>query len=162
MTVRVRGASGPAVDIVVASPRWKRVPAAHRLIEDAITAAAPRSAGKTEVTIVLTDDAAVRKLNRRWRRRDRPTNVLSFPAPIVHKRMPRFLGDIVIAYQTVAAEAKARRIPLNHHLVHLAVHGFLHLLGYDHESDDEAERMERRERKILVSLAIPDPYAPSG
>ena len=161
MTKRVRETSGPAVDIVVASPHWKRVPAAQRLIEDAIIAAAPRAARKTEVTIVLTDDGAIRKLNRRWRKLDRATNVLSFPAPIVLRGAPRFLGDIVIAYQTVAAEAKARRMPFDHHLVHLAVHGFLHLLGYDHESDDEAERMERRESRILVSLAIPDPYAVS-
>jgi probable rRNA maturation factor len=159
MIARVRRANGPAVEIVVMSSRWKKVAAAQRLIQQAIAAAAPASARKNEVTVVLTDDAAIRKLNRKWRRRDKATNVLSFPAPLSRQPTPRFLGDIVIAYSTVAAEAKAQRKPFDHHLVHLAVHGFLHLLGYDHESDHAAERMERRERKILVRLAIPNPYA---
>ncbi len=72
---------------------------------------------------------------------------------------PRLLGDVVIAYETTAREAQARGLPLDHHLAHLAVHGFLHLLGYDHESDKEAESMERLERDILARLDVPDPYA---
>jgi len=159
MTAQAR--RGPVVDIVLTSSRWRKVPAVQRLIRKAIAAAAPASARRSVVTVVLTDNALIKKLNRKWRRRDKATNVLSFPAPIVRRPTPRFLGDIVIAYGTVAAEAKAQHKPLNHHLVHLAVHGFLHLLGYDHESDQDAERMERRERKVLVRLAIPDPYGVS-
>ena len=106
---------------------------------------------------------------------DSPTNVLSFPArnlspSLLRGRVaeggkrrqvaPRHLGDIVIAYETTAREAADEGKPFEHHLAHLAVHGFLHLLGYDHESDREAEKMERLEAAILARLAVPDPYAP--
>ena len=102
-------------------------------------------------------------LNREWRGKNTPTNVLSFPAPRPGKNRsaPPYIGDIVIAYQTVAREAVAEGKPFNHHLAHLAVHGFLHLLGYDHENDRDAQTMERLERKILKRLAVPDPYAPT-
>jgi probable rRNA maturation factor len=107
----------------------------------------------------LTDDAAIRALNNRWRGLDKPTNVLSFPAPAaLQGDSPVHLGDIAIAYETVAREAESEGKPLAHHLSHLAVHGFLHLLGYDHESEPEAEAMEQQERAILARLRIPDPY----
>ena len=106
---------------------------------------------------MLTDDAAIRRLNAAWRGLDEPTNVLSFPARR-HPRGGRVLGDIVIAYETTAREALAESKPFRHHLSHLAVHGFLHLLGYDHATDDEAEAMERLERAILARLDVPDPY----
>jgi len=113
--------------------------------------------------VILTSDRAIRTLNRRWRGRDKSTNVLSFPAPSARKKpwrgAPRHLGDIVLAYETVAREARAEGKPLDHHLAHLALHGFLHLLGYDHESHGQAEAMERRERRILARLGVPDPYA---
>ena len=113
---------------------------------------------------MLTDDSAIRALNRDWRGHDKPTNVLSFPAKQPRSRrtgaaVPASLGDIVIAYETTAREASAEGKPLKHHLAHLAVHGFLHLLGYDHENDRDAKQMEPLETEILAGLGMPDPYA---
>jgi probable rRNA maturation factor len=133
-------------------------------------AAAALSTRPAELVIVLTDDAAMRRLNRDWRGIDAATNVLSFatrhPAnrhqleganhPGNHLR--DHLGDLVLAYETVKREARRDGKSFDHHLAHLAVHGFLHLLGYDHESDAQARRMESAERAILRDLAVPDPY----
>lgn len=124
-----------------------------------------------EVAVVLSSDADVRSLNAQFRGKDAPTNVLSFPSEdasnfeaITGEAMP--LGDIVIAYETVMREARDEGKPLLNHLSHLTVHGLLHLAGFDHETDAEAEHMEALEREILASLDIPDPYAtvpaPSG
>ena len=120
--------------------------------------------GDAELAVMLTDDAGIRTLNANWRGIDKPTNVLSFPAlqptgPGGPNDAPRMLGDIAIAYQTTRKEADEEHKPFDHHLSHLAVHGFLHLIGYDHEKDDEAEAMETLERQILAQLGIPDPYA---
>lgn len=114
-----------------------------------------------ELSVVFTDDRGIRQLNARWRGKDKPTNVLSFPAFPVERGapLPPMLGDIVIAYETVEREARDEGKPFDAHLLHLVVHGFLHLLGYDHEGEAEAEEMERLERRILAALAIPDPYA---
>ena len=117
---------------------------------------------------MLGNDSAIKALNRDWRGKNAATNVLSFPAaPASHAakggksaRPTPYIGDIVIAYQTTAREAAAEGKPFSHHLAHLAIHGFLHLLGYDHENDRDAEKMERLERRILGRLAVPDPYAP--
>ena len=158
-TSRRRNAGGPAIDVVIASARWRKTPRAARLVRRAIAAAAPARARKAELSVVLTDDRAIRALNRRWRGKNKPTNVLSFPTPAQRQGGPRHLGDVVIAYETVAGEARAARKRFDHHLAHLAVHGFLHLLGYDHESHSEADAMERRERRVLAQLGIPDPYA---
>ena len=109
---------------------------------------------------MLSCDAEVRELNANWRKQDKPTNVLSFPAP----KQPgagdddRFLGDIVLAAETVLREAAEQGIPLENHFRHLVLHGFLHLLGYDHETDAEAETMEALETHILATLGVPDPY----
>jgi probable rRNA maturation factor len=154
----------PSIDVVIESARWQEAPRAAAVVRRAIAAAAPARTRSSEVSVILTSDRAVRSLNRRWRGRDRPTNVLSFPAPApVGKKprrgAPRHLGDIVLAYETVAREARAEGKPLDHHIAHLALHGFLHLLGYDHESHGQAEAMERRERRILARLGVPDPYA---
>ncbi|HEX3367018.1 rRNA maturation RNase YbeY [Phenylobacterium sp.] len=108
------------------------------------------------VTLLLTDDATMRDLNRRFRQQDKPTNVLSFPAPT---NPERFLGDIALAYGVCAREAAEQGKPLAHHLQHLVAHGVLHLLGYDHMSDAEASEMEGLERAVLAGLGIPDPYA---
>jgi len=156
-----------AIDITVASTRWRAQPRAKSTVVKAVTAAADALKCKEfELSVVLTGDRAIRVLNRDWRGFDKPTNVLSFPAlpqpaPPSRRRAPapRPLGDIVIAYETVAREAKSERKPFLHHLSHLTVHGFLHLLGYDHQQDDAAEAMERMERRILARLTIPDPYA---
>lgn len=108
--------------------------------------------------IVLASDADVRVLNRDYRGFDKPTNVLSFPTAAVVTGVPRHLGDVVLAAGTVLAEARAERIDPIHHLQHLVVHGLLHLLGYDHESKQQADEMERLEVAILSRLAVADPY----
>ena len=161
--------SAVSVDILVESSLWTAEDA-EVTVRTAISAAAdavralPAAGG--EVTVVLTDDEAIRKLNRDWRNMDKPTNVLSFPAaqlpapaPREEAVVPATLGDLVIAYETTVREATAEGKPVAHHVAHLAVHGFLHLLGYDHESDEEADEMERLEARILARLSIPDPYA---
>ena len=110
---------------------------------------------------MLTSNAAMRLLNRAWRGVDAATNVLSFPNKPAGAEVA-FLGDIVLAYETIASEARNEGKPFAHHLTHLAVHGFLHLLGYDHQRERDAVRMERLERRILHRLAIPDPYLRSA
>jgi probable rRNA maturation factor len=151
----------PCVDIVTESPLWKAIPSARTTLRRAITAAAPKDLRNVEVAIVLTDDQSIRALNRQWRGHDKATNVLSFPARLGERGsgVPMHVGDIVIAYETSAREAAAEGKSFLHHLSHLAVHGFLHLVGYDHESYDEAETMESLERRILARLGVPDPYA---
>lgn len=150
---------GPAVDIVIQSPLWEKLDC-EAMVRRAIAAAATRASEDAELSVLLTDDDAIRALNSRWRQRDEPTNVLSFPAaPLPGNPQPRHLGDIVVAYETTAREAAVENKRIEHHLAHLAVHGFLHLLGYDHESEAEAEAMERLEREILARLDIADPYA---
>lgn len=115
--------------------------------------------GGGELAVMLADDGELRALNRRWRAKDEPTNVLSFPAGAPGGGPPRPLGDIVIAFETAAREARAARLPLSHHVTHLAVHGFLHLVGYDHQSEPDAEAMEGLEIAVLARLGIADPYA---
>ena len=153
-------ATTPSVDIIVDSKLWTTEPDAEEIVRRAIVQAADIvTAGDVELAVMLTDDAAIRALNNQWRGLDKPTNVLSFPAPAaLQGDSPVHLGDIAIAYETVAREAESEGKPLAHHLSHLAVHGFLHLLGYDHESEPEAEAMEQQERAILARLRIPDPY----
>lgn len=115
----------------------------------------------SELSLVFTDDATIKELNNDWRDKDKPTNVLSFPAFTLKpgQKPGPMLGDIVIAHETVVREARDEGKPFDHHLSHLIVHGFLHLLGYDHLNDADAEEMEGLERKALERLAIPDPYA---
>ncbi len=108
--------------------------------------------------MVVDDDARIRELNRLWRGFDKPTNVLSFPSPDTQPGPARTLGDIAISYETAAREAAAEDKSFGDHIAHLSVHGFLHLLGYDHESDDDAEEMEGLERAILARIGISDPY----
>jgi probable rRNA maturation factor len=114
------------------------------------------------VTVLVDDDVRLRGLNKRWRGIDKPTNVLSFGAPDQEGGAAAHLGDIAISYETAAQEARAGQKPLPDHIAHLAAHGFLHLLGYDHESDAEAEAMERLERTILARVGVPDPYVARG
>jgi probable rRNA maturation factor len=156
--MRPRSRAPLSLEIVVESPLWKVKRNAKGILQQAVAAASAACKAKGELCIVLTDDAAIRNLNRTWRGLDEPTNVLSFPAGNTAAG-ERILGDIVIAYETTAREALAESKPFPHHLSHLAVHGFLHLLGYDHGTDDEAEAMERLERAILARLDVPDPYA---
>ena len=127
----------------------------------AFAEATPSLPASYEITIVLTDDSEMRTLNREWRDKDAPTNVLSFPAGEAPGE-PGALGDVVIAYETAAKEATDESLTLPDHISHLVVHGVLHLLGYDHMRDDEAERMEDLERRGLASLGIADPYRDAG
>ena len=144
------------IDVEVEDTAWTvAVPDAETLVRRAAEAALEaRSAGG--VTILLTDDATVQALNRQFRAKDSPTNVLSFPAP---PNPEDHLGDVALAYGVCAREAADQGKPLGHHLQHLTVHGVLHLLGYDHIGDDEAEAMEGLERAVLAGLGVPDPYA---
>jgi probable rRNA maturation factor len=164
--------SGVTVDVLSESPLWEAEPGAEAIVRRAISqaaaatnAAAPAAIPATEVAVLLCDDAMIAALNAQWRGRAEPTNVLSFPAPpaggaSASESSAIHLGDIAIACETVRREAGEQGLTVSAHLTHLAVHGFLHLLGYDHQTDGEAERMEGLEREILASLGISDPYAP--
>jgi probable rRNA maturation factor len=161
MTSAPRAARGKLkIDVLIDSGQWKSAGNIRTLVRRAVgEAASTRSTSGAELAIVLTDDSAIRQLNRLWRGVDAPTNVLSFPAATRQaKDEPAHLGDIILAYQTIAREARAEGKPLAHHVAHLAVHGYLHLIGFDHEHDDDAEAMEQTERQILRRLSIPDPY----
>jgi len=157
----------PMTEVLVVADGWQSEPDAEAVIHRAVAAAAEMAGadvGDAELAIMLTDDAGIRTLNLNWRGIDKPTNVLSFPAlqPTgagAPDDAPRMLGDIAIAFETTRREADDERKPFDHHLSHLAVHGFLHLIGYDHENDDDAEAMESLETGILAQLGIPDPYA---
>lgn len=156
----LRTRAGVAIDVVAASPLWSACADADATIRRAVEAAA-RAAGQSgTVAVMLTDDASIRALNAQWRGIDKPTNVLSFPAgesPAIPG--PVHLGDIAMAYETVAAESAAENKAFADHLAHLAIHGYLHLAGFDHETDAEAARMENLETRVLAGLGIADPYA---
>jgi probable rRNA maturation factor len=144
-------------DVEIEDPAWTAaLPNADALVLAAAdaTLAAEGAVGEG-VTLLLTDDETIRHLNQRFRDQDKPTNVLSFPAP---QNPERFLGDIALAYGVCAREAQEQGKPLAHHLQHLVAHGVLHLLGYDHMNDAQADEMEGLERAVLAGLGIPDPY----
>jgi probable rRNA maturation factor len=151
------------IDLFVEAGAWPDEAELLRLAERAVSAtlAETGTKGASELSLVFSDDAHVQALNAGWRGKDRPTNVLSFPAfpPSRGSQMPPMLGDIVLASETVARESELENKPLAHHITHLVIHGLLHLLGHDHIVDMEAEEMETLERAALARLAIPDPYA---
>jgi probable rRNA maturation factor len=153
MTRATRKPSRTAVSVVLLDPAWTKVlPGVDRLVRK--TARAALGKRKRSLNIALADDRRVRALNARDRGRDKPTNVLSYPSG-----ERGFLGDVVLARQTVWREAKEQDKTPADHVAHLVVHGTLHLLGYDHETGDaDAERMEALERRILARLGIADPY----
>lgn len=168
------------VAVGVESELWDGLPEAERIVVRAAEAAwagADRSllpAGRpAEISVALADDALVHRLNRDYRGKDKPTNVLSFPL-LDHEDgdepgdetgmqeedgAPILLGDVILAHETVAREAAEQGKTFEEHVVHLVVHGVLHLLGYDHETDEDADRMERLEARILEGLGVADPYA---
>ena len=152
------------VSLEVEDDSWQALAGLGQLARTTVEAAL-RGAGADvegcEVALLFTDDASIAEINAEWRGKDKPTNVLSFPAPEdmpVPEGEPRPLGDIVLAYGVVAREAAEQGKTLHDHAAHLIVHGMLHLLGYDHEDDVEAQDMERLETSILKGLGISDPY----
>jgi len=159
------------IDIAMPCRKWsKTVPDVERMCRRfarAALAAPPPSAGQVpseprNLCVALADDEAAHDLNRRFRGIDKPTNVLSFPAhgqDTDRDADPSGLGDVMIAYETTVAEAKAQGIAVADHLAHLVVHGVLHLRGYDHERPGEADAMETLETDILARFGISDPYA---
>ena len=165
-TAEIGAAALPVeIDLMVEAGAWPGEDALEALARRAVAAALAETGATaptgTELSLVFSDDAHIQALNAEWRGKDKPTNVLSFPAFPTEPGapLPPMLGDIVLAAETVAREAALEGKPREHHITHLVIHGFLHLMGYDHETDAEAEEMEGLERRALARLAIPDPYA---
>ncbi len=149
------------VDLAIENPSWTALGDLQSLAERAAEAAL-REAGfvaeeASELSCLFSDDAAMRKLNAEWRGLDKPTNVLSFPATGPGAEL--LLGDIVLAFETVAREAAAENKAIRDHVTHLIIHGVLHLVGHDHEVDDEADAMEALEIRALHRLGLANPYA---
>ncbi|MEA2859280.1 MAG: putative rRNA maturation factor [Methylobacteriaceae bacterium] len=149
------------VDVEVVDPAWLAAGDVDILAQDAIAATlvevGKRVHPDAEISVRLCDDDEIRALNLAWRNKDKATNVLSFPSP-AGDRGP-LLGDIVVAFEYVSEEARDAGRALRDHLAHMLVHGMLHLLGFDHENESEAEKMEAFERRILAKLGIDDPYS---
>ena len=147
----------PAIEIIVEDPKWKKLARGlTKRVEAVVTRTLAQEKAKGGLTLLLSDDAHLKELNSLFRGKNKPTNVLSFPA---EKNAAHYLGDVAIALGVVTREAKAAgKSPLDHTL-HLAVHGTLHLLGHDHMKPREAARMERLEAQILAEFGIADPYA---
>ena len=152
------------VSVDVEDSSWQALPELEALTREAVVAALSEELPQqspVEVALLFTGDAAIAEINSEWRGQNKPTNVLSFPAP---EDMPlpegenRPLGDIVLAFGVISREAREQGKSLRDHTAHLIVHGVLHLLGYDHETDAEAEDMEHREVQILKGMGISDPY----
>lgn len=161
----------PALDVLIEHDAWTQAePAIEAICVAAVgatLAACRRAADDHELSVVLSDDAAVRALNRDYRGQDKATNVLSFAlqdtAPLdALPGYPVALGDVVLAFETTRDEAARQGITLRDHASHLVVHGVLHLLGFDHMEPLQADEMERLERRILADLGIADPYADSA
>jgi probable rRNA maturation factor len=153
-----------SLDISAPCPLWRGLPRARAIARETVAACVAESGFSArdgaEVSLCLMDDAQVRALNARWRGVDKPTNVLSFPAaPAERMSEAPMLGDIALAYETLAREAEESGASLADRYRHLVAHGFLHLIGYDHQTDEEAERMEALEKRILARLEVADPYA---
>lgn len=150
-------------DMAINAEGWQNEETLRRLV-DSVLQATLQELGfdkiDSELSLVFTNDADIREINGKWRHIDKPTNVLSFPAFALQpgQEPGEILGDIVIARESVAREAAEEHKSFDDHLSHLVVHGLLHLMGYDHQNDEEAEQMETLERKILASLGISDPY----
>lgn len=150
------------IDVAVSDPAWKTaLPDVERICVESALAVVGAATRPTELSIVLGSDAEIRVLNRDYRSKDKATNVLSFPSGLSPEISGTdMLGDVILAFETVSAEAVRDSKTLESHLRHLVVHGVLHLLGYDHETDDDAVEMERREIEILAGFGIADPYRP--
>lgn len=151
------------VDCAVEAGKWADAKACQVIAKKAVVAAAKAVESPllddAEVSLLFTNDSHVKALNAQWRDQDKPTNVLSFAASEGGGPPTQMLGDIVLAQETIAREAGEQGKTFDDHLTHLITHGFLHLIGFDHIEDDEAETMEQLEREICASLGIADPYA---
>lgn len=147
------------IDLRIAAPAWESsIPDVAAFVRQTLIAAAEAERVAPKLAVLLTDDAEMRALNRQWRGQDKATNVLSFPAPAPFGA-DAGLGDLALGCETVAREAAGQGKTFAAHAAHLLVHGFLHLLGHDHEHEAEAAEMETRERAILQTLGVDDPYA---
>lgn len=158
-----------AIDIAVDSDQWQDIEAFEELaqktsaivtrwLEERESIKFPQV--PMELSVLLTDDASIKEINSKWRRQDKATNVLSFPTKeldVGETPLP-LLGDVIFAYETILREAEELTKSFEEHLTHLFIHGFLHLLGYDHINDTDAEQMERIETGILLSIGLSDPY----
>ncbi len=169
MSVSLANAPAISLALAVEAGAWGDPDRIEALALTALEAAArdlseregqPFPAEPPEVSLVLADDAMMAEINAQWRTQPKPTNVLSFPAfPLVPGGLPGpMLGDIILARQTIEREAGELDKPLDEHITHLVVHGFLHLFGYDHIENDDADEMEAIETRILTSLNLSDPY----
>jgi probable rRNA maturation factor len=149
-----------SVDLRIADPRWEALGNLEALAAHVLGYASDQMKAGGELSILLTDDAEMQTLNRQWRGKDKPTDVLSFPAddPEIPGQ-PQYLGDIAIGYETSFRDAEAMGRPFEGHISHLMIHGFLHLLGYDHIEAEDAKVMEPLETRILAGIGWPDPYA---
>jgi probable rRNA maturation factor len=158
------GQAAPEIEIAVHSAQWRKavpdIRSRARRAALAALAGANRMDPQTSVSLLFADDETVRPLNFAYRKKDTPTNVLSFPAPdtLPPAGIKRSLGDVILAVETVLAEAARDHKPVGDHLSHLIIHGVLHLIGFDHETSADADIMEPMETQILAGLGIPDPY----
>lgn len=144
------------LDFRIAAPDWTTAIAdLEKICQSALDAGAAQKSAAGEVSLLLTDDDAIQALNRDWRGKDKPTDVLSFPASPLDAP---FLGDIAVSLGVAGRDAESRGIALDQHLSHLLIHGLMHLLGHDHKDDTEATEMESLEIAALASLGWPDPY----
>lgn len=155
--------TGFSFDAVCEDERWGSEKNLERLVEKACTAISifvDQVAGKAQFTILFSNDAALQELNRQWRGLDKPTNVLSFPSlQGANPEFANYIGDIALAFETIAREANEQGKTSEDHILHMIVHGILHLLGHDHEDEADAQTMENLERGILARAGVSDPYA---
>lgn len=153
------------IDIIQASSLWENLEVLEKEIAHAVLVTidhvAPERTTPYQVTFLLADDQEVQRLNKLFRNIDKPTNVLSFPfgnQSTIPAAEPKPLGDVALAFETVQKEALQRGVEQNHYILHLVIHGLLHLLGYSHEGDQDANHMESLETQIMLSLGLHDPY----
>ena len=148
-----------SIDLRIADPRWETLGDLDAFAAHVLSLASARMETGGEIAILLTDDAEMHALNKQWRGIDKPTDVLSFPSdqPEIPGQ-PQYLGDVAVGYETALRDAEAMQRPFDGHISHLLVHGFLHLLGYDHIEAEDAKVMEPLEAEILAGLGLPDPY----
>ena len=155
------------IEVVVEDDRWAHQLDPGRLVADVAKYVRLNKStnipNNSSATALFCSDARIRELNSRWMNKDAPTNVLSFPALLYGpSEAERYLGDIAISFETILSEAENDRRTFDEHATHMLLHGLLHLLGFDHQNEDEAVQMERLESEILVAMGMGDPWAPNG